>query len=333
MSTGAAAAGMSVGLTREGRRMDSPLHRFARQHGGVVTVATAAAFGYDWSRFRAIVRAEGWARVAPSAYALPGHAIDLRTRVHAEQLRHGAVAESPLVVSPVVASHRTAAALHGGDVLAPGFDFTVDGDGRYDVPGGTTYRWPLRPGDVARVEGLRVTTPARTAADLLRALPRDEAVIAVDGLLRCGAVTVDAVASRLERFAGHRYVRRAWEAFRHVDPRSGSVAESKVRLLLRDGGLWPRSQVTLLDVAGRRVRVDFWLGEGVAIEVEGYAFHSDRETHQADIARFNALAGVPGVTVLRFSWADAFHRPAAVVSAVRAALANGERRPAHQADR
>jgi hypothetical protein len=295
--------------------VDSPLHQFAAAHDGVVTVADARSLGYGWSRLRAVLRDEGWVRLAPGAYALPDHATDLRTRVRAEQLRH-----------PVVASHRTAAALHGGDVLTTGLDFTVDGSGRYDVPDGHLYRWPLAPGDVMTANGIVLTSPARTATDLLRALPRDEAAIGVDGLLRAGAVTLDAVADHLDRLDGRAHVRRARAAFALLDPRSGSVAESKARLVLHDAHLWPRSQVALVDVAGRRVRVDFWFPSGVAVEVEGYAFHSTREQHQADVARFNELARIPGTRVLRFSWADVFHRPRALVTTVRAALATGERR-------
>lgn len=291
--------------------MDTPLHRLAAAHGGVVTVSAARDAGYDWATFRTIVRTEGWTRLAPSAYAAPGAAEGLATRVHAEQLRH----------APVVASHRTAAVLHGADVLSHGFDFTVDGSGRYDVPDGTVYRWAIHPDEIETVDGIRRTTAARTAADLLRALPREPAVIAVDGLLRCGAVTLDAVAGALEAAAGRRYVRsRAWPAFARLDPRAGSVAESKVRLVLLAAGLRPRSQAVLIDRAGRRVRVDFWFPAGVAVEVEGFAFHSTREQHQGDIARFNDLARLPGVRVLRFSWADAFHRSTALVASVRAAL-------------
>lgn len=308
--------------------MDTPLHRYAAAHDGVVTVEVARALGYDWSRLRTVVRIEGWSRVAPSAYAVPG-AVDLRTRVRAEQLRHGAL----------VASHRTAAVLHGGEVLVPSFDFTVDGRGRYDVPSGSLHRWTLDRGDVVRVGGLRVTSPARTATDLLRALPRDEAVIAVDALLRAGAVTLDAIARRLERLAGRRFVRaRAWPAFAPLDPRAGSVAESKARLVLHDAGLFPRSQAVLVDGPGRRVRVDFWFPAGVAIEVEGFAFHSSREQHQADVARFNELTRIPGLTVLRASWADVFHRPRVLVTAVRSALAalagaSGDVRPAVRTNR
>jgi very-short-patch-repair endonuclease len=304
--------------------METPLHAFADAHDGVVTVAAARGLGYDWSLLRDVVRAEGWVRVAPSAYAQPTAAGDLRTRVRAEQLRHGVL----------VASHRTAAALHGGDVLVPGFDFIADTSSRFDVPNGTLYRWHLAPGDVVDLDGLRVTSPVRTATDLLRALPRDEAVIAVDGLLRTGTVTLDAVASRLRRLARHRHVTRAWRAFARLDPAAESVAESKARLVLYDAGLLPATQVPI-DVGGRRVRVDLWFPERVAVEVEGFAYHSTREQHQADVARFNALARGADVTVLRFSWADVFHRPRVMVAAVRAALAftTGERRQSAHGDR
>ena len=296
--------------------MDSPLHRFARGHDGVVTVAAARELGYDWNALRAVLTAEGWRRLAPSAYAHPDVHGDLRTRVRAEQLRHGAV----------VASHRTAALLHGGEVLTPGFDFVADTSSRYDIPGGTLTRCPLAAGDIVDVDGLRATSPARTASDLLRALPRDEAVIAVDALLRAGCVTLDEVAERLRGLRHHRHVVRAWKAFARLDPASGSVAESKARLVLFDAALFPRTQVV---IGAKGARVDFWLPPGVAVEVEGFAYHSSREQHQADVARFNALAALPGVTALRFSWADVFHRPRAMVASVRAALAftTGERRP------
>ena len=302
--------------------MDTPLHRFAAAHDGVISVAYAAALGYDWDSFRAIVRAEGWARLVRSVYLAPGAPDDLRARVRAAQLRQPGL----------VASHRTAAALHGGDVLAPGLDFTVDGPGRHDVVGGRVYEWLLAPDEVTEGRGSRATTPARTAADLLRACPPHDAVIAVDGLLRAGLVSVTDVTRAVGRAGRRRGVRRARELLRRVDPAAGSVAETKARLVLADAGLAPRTQVLVVDRAARRVRVDLWLEPGVVVEVEGRAFHGSPEQHQGDIARFNELARLPDVTVLRFSWADVFHRPRAVVAAVRGAVAAAERRADAAAD-
>jgi hypothetical protein len=295
--------------------VESPLHRFAADHDGLVTVRIAAGLGFAWATLRTIVRDEGWTRVGRGTYALPGTQPSLRTRVRAEQLRR----------PQLVASHRAAVRLLGGDALVDGFDFLVEGDGRYDVPGGRALRTQWRRGDVVEVDGLRVTSPARTATDLLRGRPRNEAVVAVDSLLRIGATELRRVGRALEQLRGERHTHRARRAFERLDPASGSVAESLARLALWDAGLFPRTQVVLLDGTGRQVRVDFWFPAGVAIEVEGFAFHSTRDQHQADISRFNALGRLRDQTVLRFSWADVVHRPAALVATVRASLAARER--------
>lgn len=295
--------------------METPLHEFAGRHDGVVTADAAQALGYTGARLRAVVAVEGWARIAPCAYLAPGEVETLRARVRAAQLRH----------RPLVASHRTALGLHVEDWRVERLEFTAPGSARYDVPDGNFYRWRLGPDDTLDLDGLRVTTPARTAADLLRALPAHDAVCAADTLLREGLVDLPAVAAALDKARGTRHIRRAWTSYARLDPRSGSVAESKARLVLADAGLRPRSQPVLIDRIGQRVRVDFWFPAGVAVEIEGYAFHATRERHGADIARFNDLARLADVTVLRFSWADVFARSAAMVATVRAALAARER--------
>jgi very-short-patch-repair endonuclease len=315
LSTDRLAAGRRRRSARDARRVDTPLHRYAAAHDGVVTRRIACALGYDWPALRTILHDEGWSRVGRGTYALPGTPPSLRLRVRAEQLARPAL----------VASHRTATRLLGGDVLVDGLDFLVESDSRYDVAGGVVRRTRWCDGDLHDLDGLLVTSPTRTATDLLRARPRNEAVVAVDSLLRAGLVRLDGIAAALGRLRGERCVARAWSSFRRLDPLSGSVAESLARLVLWDAGLFPRTQVTLLDRAGRRVRVDFWFPSGVVVEVEGLAFHGSREQHQADMDRFNALARLRDQTVLRFSWADVVYRPAATVAAVRSALATRER--------
>lgn len=299
------------------RGVESPLHRFAAAHDGVVTLAAAEALGYAWPALRSVVDAEGWPRAGRGTYVLPGTEPTLRTRVRVEQLRR------PVLV----ASDRTAVALHGGDLLTEGLDFAVAGDGRYDVSGGRVRRTRWVRGDTVDLGGLTVTSPGLTATDALRYLPRNEAVVAVDALLRNGAVVLDEVAARLRDLRGERHVARAWRAFARLDPRSGSAAESLARLVMWDAALFPRSQVVLLDRAGRRVRVDFWFTAGVVVEIEGYAFHSTREQHQSDVARFNDLSRLTDQTVLRFSANDVRQRAPGMVATIRATLAarGGER--------
>jgi hypothetical protein len=54
----------------------------------------------------------------------------------------------------------------------------------------------------------------------------------------------------------------------------------------------------------------------VAVEIDGWAFHSDVDRFQRDRERQNALISL-GWTVLRFTWADLAHRPEYVASTVR----------------
>ncbi|WP_217567538.1 hypothetical protein [Streptomyces sp. GbtcB7] len=61
--------------------------------------------------------------------------------------------------------------------------------------------------------------------------------------------------------------------------------------------------------------------EGLAVEIEGYAYHGSRESHRRDVARFNQVLQCPEVRLLlRYTAADVFHRPAIVIEEVRAAL-------------
>ena len=62
------------------------------------------------------------------------------------------------------------------------------------------------------------------------------------------------------------------------DPRAGSPAETIARLRMTDAALRPESQVELFTPAGRRVVLDFlFRREGLAVEIEGYAYHGTRE--------------------------------------------------------
>jgi very-short-patch-repair endonuclease len=59
--------------------------------------------------------------------------------------------------------------------------------------------------------------------------------------------------------------------------------------------------------------------ERIAIEVDGWAWHSDVERFRHDRRRQNALV-LAGWIVLRFTWHDLTGRPEAVVAEIRLAL-------------
>ena len=110
-----------------------------------------------------------------------------------------------------------------------------------------------------------------------------------------------------------------------VDPLSGSVLETLLRVLLHLAGLpAPETQHEVHEADGSFVaRVDFaWPGARLVVEADGFAFHSDRAAYRSDRRRVNALERL-GWRVLRPSWEDVRHHPEEVVRTVRACLAAG----------
>jgi hypothetical protein len=200
---------------------------------------------------------------------------------------------------------------------------------RREGKGVRVYRLPLAPGDVVERGGLRITTVARTLADLLRATSRDDALVAtesaltwrrVDGIRRAPLAPREVIAAALE--APLLGAARARRRLKLADPYSGSPAETIARLRMHDAGLCPESQAELLTPGGRRCRLDFlFRAEGLAVEIEGYAYHGTRASHHRDIARYNEVLQCPEVRLLlRYTAADVFGRPVQIIEEIRTAL-------------
>ncbi len=94
-----------------------------------------------------------------------------------------------------------------------------------------------------------------------------------------------------------------------------SEAERLLVKLLREAGItgWR----TNYPVGGYRVDVAF-PAEKVAIETDGWAFHSDQEDFQHDRVRQNNIA-LLGWQVLRFTWLDLTEYPQRVIAVIRSA--------------
>ncbi|MFJ8657820.1 hypothetical protein [Streptomyces sp. NPDC093795] len=298
--------------------------------GGVLLTVWAVAAGCPPGRLAGRLRRDGWQRICRGAWAAPGKEVDWRVRATALQLLR----------PELVCSHGTAAGLHRIERL---------GAARWvDLPEFTALR-PARSshGDLIRAHatryltghdrttrrGLRTTTPARTVGDLIRGCGnREEAVATADsalarrwvgGVRREPLVRYEELAAELA--APRRGAARARTWLRLAEAASGSPAETVARLRIRDAGLFPESQPPLRTADGRlRLRPDFlFRAEGLAVEVEGYAFHGTRRAHERDVARFNALQSCPEVRrVLRFTAGEVFHRPDRMTATIRTALAS-----------
>lgn len=174
----------------------------------------------------------------------------------------------------------------------------------------------LEPSDADTVEGLAITSPARTWWDLATVLPPADLLAVTDQLLRTWAPRL-----LLERMqaahTGDRGAVRARGALRYGDSRAESRMESVLRWVLIAGGLpAPELQHVIIETTGHFIaRVDLGYPQlMIAIEYDG-AIHRDSDVFVQDLRRQNRLIAA-GWTVLRFSGSDVLSRPAEVVSHV-----------------
>lgn len=113
--------------------------------------------------------------------------------------------------------------------------------------------------------------------------------------------------------------RRLRRLLSRVDARAESITESVVRFRLEQLGFEPRIQVSIRGVG----RVDLVLGDRLVIEVDGYAYHSDPETFEADRRR-DARLSARGYRVLRFSYRQVMRHWSEVRASIEAAVARGD---------
>lgn len=154
-----------------------------------------------------------------------------------------------VVPEDAVVTDRTAGWLHGAEmILAPGDHRAVPRVSMFRAPGHRLRNPLVASGerafedcDVEEIQGVRVTTPLRTACDLGRLLHRDQALAALDALTRLGRFTVpELVAESGRRYRGARHVRQLRSLALLADPRAESPGESVLRLRWLDCGDLPR---------------------------------------------------------------------------------------------
>ncbi|WP_082683760.1 MULTISPECIES: hypothetical protein [unclassified Mycobacterium] len=146
--------------------------------------------------------------------------------------------------------------------------------------------------EVTTVAGIRVTTPARTAVDLARHLPRDKAVERLDALMSARPFAPEDVVLLAKRHRGARGLRRLPVALPLVDGGAESPRETWLRLLFIDAGLpRPTTQFVVHDEFGRYVRrIDMcWEEFKVGAEYDGEQHLNSRRQYVLDVQVNRAL--------------------------------------------
>lgn len=195
---------------------------------------------------------------------------------------------------------RSAAAMHRAKYVDSHKPAEMIYGNRHAPKGIRTWADAIGDDEIAVVDGLRVTTPARTALDLARRNSIDPAVEAIDALANATELKTADVELLAQRYGGRRGIRQVAPALDLVDPGSQSPRESWLRLLLiRKGFPRPRTQIPVYDSTGYAVAyLDMgWDDIKVAVEYEGDHHRTDRRQFHHDIRRYEEIAELGWITV------------------------------------
>lgn len=279
---------------------------YLRRHDGVITRAQANSCGLSDAAIGRRVRSGRWRRVGPGVYFVDDRPFTSSAHIRATVWSYGARA---------VASGLAAAFWHG---LLPASPETIEVTLPRNSHGRRRGRAQVRRRDLASADvvernGLRVTALPLTAL---------EAAARRGG----GAAVIDCAVQR------HTDLPQLWQAHLRNTGRYGAVqarlmlqaakdggrshAERMFLQLLRDAGIggWIANHPVgsyLVDVAFPAAKV--------AVEIDGYAFHSSHADFANDRVRQNRIA-LLGWQVLRFTWRDLTENPERVIRDVLRAI-------------
>jgi very-short-patch-repair endonuclease len=300
--------------------METELYaQVARRQHGAVARQQLRGLGFGDHQIDHMVRLGRLRRLHRGVYATAGSPSTYRQRLWAACL---------CTTPPAVVSHRAAALLHGFRVKgeADSIEVTVVRERRPRVVDVVVHQSrDLHPTQVSTLEGLPVTNPTRVLVDLGQVVPWWEVEQALECFLRTGLVTIPQVRAARELHGVHGR-RGAGVLGRVLDERAlrdavaDSPLEALVAKLCRDAGLGGLEFQHEVRLNGRTRRIDFAIPAlKLAIEIDGYEFHSGRAQFEADRIRGNELA-LAGWHVLHFTWHQVVHRPEYVLATIRRAV-------------
>ncbi len=220
--------------------------------------------------------------------------IDGTTRVSSADLlsaRERILATAKNSPGNLVVAGLSASILHGTKWFEPEFKVellhALTGSS-WQGTGRTTHRYQLSPEDVTEVDGVRVTTPVRTAFDVGRIPPEWRGLGNLDALHRASGFSLPALFRYIDEHRGWRFIRQLRAIAPLVDGSAESPPESWVRLLIVRGDLpMPETQIVVADETGYEfARVDLgYRARKIAIEYDGKDFHSSDKQREHDAHR------------------------------------------------
>jgi very-short-patch-repair endonuclease len=192
---------------------------------------------------------------------------------------------------------------------------TVPHRGQRSPAGLIVNRGHLLPGEITQVNGLKVTSPVRTAYDLARRGDLVERVVAVDRLANVHRFNPDLLLHFCARNRGARGNGLVPCVLGHADRRAGSPMETRLRMLIVRAGL-PRPEVQWV-VQDERARTALWLDLAwpdlmIGIEYEGQD-HTVPDQVLRDVGRYTGLVD-KGWRIYRYTKFEILRRQDLIVA-------------------
>lgn len=192
------------------------------------------------------------------------------------------------------------------------------------------HRGRLGPGDVEVLNGVPVSTAARSAFELTTVVGVEAGLVAVNRLLHMGAMTVNDFRAKMQEHAQWPGRLTANVVLRLADGRLESVGEDRFRFFVHRQGLpVPEPQLEIRDEKGRLVaRLDFaWPELKVFVEFDGRSKYVRHRREGESLEQFlmrekqreELVCLLTGWTCIRVTWAD-LARPERLAARIRNVL-------------
>lgn len=256
---------------------------------GVVTRAQLLAAGMDSPGISLRVRDGRLHRLYPGVYAV-GHPV---------LVPDGRRLAAVLACGPGAAlSHGSAATLHGLWRSSAQMHVTVPRNGPHSRGGLTVHRVRrLAEDDVMTINGIRVTTVARTALDVAEEAPPRIVANLLERAQREGVFDLAAMRATVDRNPGRRSAKVLTEALDLEAPSTRELQQRFLRLCRTHGIPEPEQEVQI-----GPYHVDFlWREARLAVETDGRQYHEIVAAFERDRQRDLDLAS-RGLQTLRVTW-------------------------------
>ncbi|MEZ5213259.1 DUF559 domain-containing protein [Gordonia sp. (in: high G+C Gram-positive bacteria)] len=303
-----------------GRPDLAKLRRLLAKQDGVVTLKQTAGCGLHRSGVARRCASGEWETVGPGVFHAVDHYLTPPARIRAAVWSCGKCAA---LCGPAAAFWR-------------GYTRSAPATIHVNVPRGRSTRKPLAKSlgvvqlwnrtlkdvDLYEVRSVAVTSPAMTVLDSAALLGMEF----LDRVLQAEKVTLEDLVIADARYPGRRGAGIVAPMLDAAAAGARSPAERRALAVLLDAHDLPPYVLNYPAADPYEVDVAF-VEHKLAVEIDGFAYHSDAEAFQHDRTRGNALTGA-GWTVLHFTWADIVERPAQTLAIIRHHLALAERRTA-----